>query len=278
MDIDGKTQWVGIIADPISHVRTPQLFNASAKKQGENVVCVPMHVSPGELGQLLSGVSALKNFLGLVVTIPHKEAVIALCGELTPAAALVGSANTLRWDRERGHWVGGNFDGDGFVSGVKERGHTLTGKRVLMVGAGGAGKAIAYAVARENPAELVLCNRSQPRAEEVVARISPALPGVKIRTGPASAAGFDVVINATSLGLRDEDSSPLPVETLDSGTLVCEAVMRDMDTALLAAARQRGCQVHQGQYMLYGQIVEMARFLGVQLVAANVDRILGPSA
>lgn len=277
MQIDGKTQVVGIVADPIAHVRTPQLFNASVAKQGLNAVCVPMHVSSDQLAQLLQGACALKNFLGLVVTIPHKEAVVKHCGELTPAARLVGAANTLRWDRDHGHWVGGNLDGDGFVAGLKERGHTLTGKRVLMVGAGGAGKAIAYAVARENPAELVLSNRSLARAEEVVARIGPALPGVKIRTGTADAIGFDVVVNATSLGLRDEDPVPLPIETLLPGTLVCEAVMRDTDTTLLAAARRRGCIVHQGQYMLYGQLVEMAKFFGLELDPLNVDCILGPA-
>lgn len=263
MQIDGKTQVVGIVADPITHVRTPQLFNALMVRQGVNAVCVPLHVSVPQLSQLLQGVAAAQNLRGVVVTIPHKESVIGLCGALTSSARLIGAANVLRWDRSQGHWLGGNLDGDGFVAGVKAHAHVLTGKRVLMVGAGGAGKAIAYAVARENPAELVISNRSVARAEEVVDRVRSAVPEVAIRTGIANATGFDVVINATSLGLRDEDPSSLPVETLEVGTLVCEAVMRDTDTALLEGARQRGCLIHEGQHMLHGQLVEMAKFFGL---------------
>lgn len=192
------------------------------------------------------------------------------CGELTPAARLVGAANVLRWDGARGHWLGGNLDGDGFVAGLKQQGHSLAGKRVLLLGAGGEGKAIAYAVGRERPAELVLYNRSMARAEEVLARIAPALPGVAMRAGTADAKGFDVVINATALGLHDGDRTPLPVETLQPGMLVCEAVMRD--TSLLAAARERGAQAHAGQYMLAGQLVAIAGFFGLALGARALDQ------
>ncbi len=263
MQIDGNTRLVGIVADPIAHVRTPQLFNAAMARQELNAVCVPLHVGAPQLPALLAGLAGCQNLAGLVVTIPHKEAVVAHCGELTPAARLVGASNVLRWDGARGHWVGGNLDGDGFVAGLKERGHGLAGKRVLLLGAGGAGKAIAYAVGREHPAELVLHNRSMARAGEALARIAPALPGVAVRTGAADAAGFDVVINATALGLRDGDPAPLPVDSLRPGMLVCEAVMRD--TALLAAARACGALAHAGQHMLDGQLAAIARFFGLAL-------------
>lgn len=187
------------------------------------------------------------------------------CGELTPAARLVGAANVLRWDGARGHWLGGNLDGDGFVAGLKQQGHSLAGKRVLLLGAGGEGKAIAYAVGRERPAELVLYNRSMARAEEVLARIAPALPGVAMRAGTADAKGFDVVINATALGLHDGDRTPLPVETLQPGMLVCEAVMRD--TALLAAARACCAVAHAGQHILDGQLAKMAGFFRPGVIA-----------
>ncbi|WP_198972226.1 shikimate dehydrogenase family protein [Xylophilus sp. ASV27] len=273
MRIDGATRVVGIVADPIAHVRTPQLFNAAAARQGLNAVCVPLHAAPAQLPQLLAGLAGCQNLAGLVVTMPHKEAVVALCGELTPAARLVGAANTLRWDAAQGHWVGGNLDGEGFVAGLKECGHLLAGRRVLLLGAGGAGKAIAYAVGREQPAALVLSNRSMARAEEAVQRLAPALPGVDLRTGAADATRFDVVINATALGLHEGDPAPLPVDTLQPGSLVCEAVMRD--TALLAAARERGATAHPGHRMLYGQIVEIARFIGLDIAPGKVPRLFG---
>jgi shikimate dehydrogenase len=276
MQIDGNTHLVGLIANPVSHVRTPQLFNASAANQGLNAVCVPFHVKPPQLKAWLNGVSTLQNLRGLVVTIPHKEAVAAACHKLTETAHLIGSVNAMRFDHGKGWWVGGNFDGDGFVAGLRGRGHSLAGKRVLQIGAGGAGKAMALAIARECPAELVVSNRSPDKAAELVDRLTNALPTTPIRMGDGNPEGFDVVVNATSLGLHDTDALPLSANGLRPGMLVCEAVIREGDTPLLKAARERGCDVHHGQWMLYGQIVKIARFLGIPLVPEFVDHILGP--
>ncbi len=277
MKIDGNTQLVGIIADPVAHLRTPQLFNGSALKQGLNAVCLPFHVLEDNLEKVLHGSVGVTNLLGLIVTIPYKESVLRFCGDMTETAKLVGSANVLRVDHERGTWVGGNFDGDGLVAGLRERGHALQGKRVLLLGAGGAGKSIAYAVTREMPSELVISNRSMHRATGLVERLQPMAPQVALRAGANDPAGFDVVINATSLGLQDADELPLDADRLSPGTLVCEVVMREGDTPLLAAARRQSCEVHHGQYMLYGQIVQISRFLGLELQEENVPRILGPN-
>jgi shikimate dehydrogenase len=276
VNIDGNTQLIGILANPISHVRTPQLLNASAARQGLNVTCIPCHVMDADLDAFIAGIPAMNNFLGMAVTIPYKERVVNACGELNESARQAGSVNAMRYDRKKRLWVGGNFDGEGFVTGLHEQGHSLLGKRVLLLGAGGAAKPIAYAVARERPAELVIHNRSNTRAVELVEKLHEALPDVAIAAGAADASSFDVVINATSLGLRDSDPLPVPADTLSPQTLVCEAVIRDGDTSLLAEARKRSCMVHHGQYMLYGQIVEIARFVGIPLESRFVDRILGP--
>lgn len=277
MQIDGNTRLVGIIADPIAQVRTPQLFNASVARQGINAACVPFHVAPEHLDGLLASIPAIKNLAGMVVTVPHKEAVVAACGELTETARMVGSVNAIRFDRDKGIWIGGNFDGEGFVAGLRERGHTLQGKRVLQIGAGGAGKSMAFAIAQERPAEFVIYNRSREKANLLAARLQAVLPEVAIRAGDNDPTGFDVVVNASSLGLNDSDALPVAVERLAANTLVCEAVVRDPETALLAAARRRGCPVHHGQWMLYGQIVEIARFLGIALAPESVERTLGPA-
>lgn len=274
MQIDGNTQLVGIIADPIAQVRTPQLFNASVAKQGLNAVCVPFHVSAEQLPALLATIPAIKNLAGMVVTVPHKETAVAACETLTETARIVGSVNAIRFNRTEQRWEGGNFDGDGFVAGLRERGHSLKGKRVLQIGAGGAGKSMAFAIAREQPAELVIYNRTIHKAEALASRIRAALPGASIRTGDSNPAGFDVVVNASTLGLKDGDAFPAAPDKLRPDALVCEAVVRDPETAFLAAARARGCSVHQGQWMLYGQIVAIADFLGVPLTSESVDRIL----
>lgn len=276
MEITGHTKLVGIVANPIEHVRTPQLFNASIAKQGLDVSCVPFHVRDPNLQRWLSGALGLSNLTGLIITIPYKEAVIEWCGELTDTATVVESVNAMRLDEKRGIWVGGNFDGDGFVAGLRSRGHLLEGKRVLLVGAGGAGKAIAYAIARSKPAELVIHNRAEQRAIDLVSRLNKELPEVSMSVGDSDPSGFDVVVNATSLGLKDSDTLPIKINRLEGNTLICEAVMRDGNTPLLQAARERGCAVHHGQYMLYGQIVEIAQFLGIPLRSESVVRMLGP--
>ena len=276
MEITGHTNLVGIVANPVEHVRTPQLFNASVAQQGLDVSCVPFHVREPNLQKWLSGALGLSNLTGLIITIPYKEAVIEWCGELTDTAILVGSVNAMRRDESRGIWIGGNFDGDGFVAGLRSRGHQLEGKRVLLVGAGGAGKAMAYAIARSKPAELVIHNRAEQRAIDLVSRVNKALPEIKMSVGDNNPGGFDVVVNATSLGLKDGDALPIRMDRLESGTLICEAVMRDGNTPLLQAAFERGCVVHHGRHMLYGQIVEIAQFLGIPLRSESVVRMLGP--
>lgn len=269
MPITGVTQLVGIIADPVAHVRTPQMFNAAAQRLGLPAVCVPFHVPPAQLATWLAACAGLRNLTGLIVTIPHKEAVIPFCDVLTDTASLVGSANVLRHERDTGRWIGGNFDGQGFMAGLHAQGHTLAGKRVLQIGAGGAGKAMAYSILREAPAELVIANRASQKAVALAEQLQAALPAAAVRPGEADPCGFDVIVNATSVGLTD-DAMPVDVARLDIGALVCEAVVREGGTALLKAAAARGCVVHRGEWMLRGQIVELGRFLGIALDASSI--------
>jgi shikimate dehydrogenase len=268
MQITGFTKLVGIIADPVAHVRTPQMFNAAARRMDVQAVCVPFHVPPAQLGTWLAACAGLGNLAGLVVTIPHKEAVMPFCDTLTDTAKLVGSANVLRLEHATGRWVGGNFDGHGFVAGLHAQGYSLAGQRVLQIGAGGAGKSMAYSILRDGAAELVIANRAAEKAVALAQQLRSALPSAVVRHGGTDPRGFDVIVNATSVGLTD-DSLPVDIARLDAGTLVCEAVVREGGTALLRAAAKRGCAVHPGEWMLRGQIVEIARFLGFTLDASS---------
>ena len=276
MHISGQTQLIGIVADPIAHVKTPQVINHSAANQSLDLVCVPLHVRGANLCKVLLGISGIANLHGLVVTIPYKENIVEFCDELTDTAQQVGSVNAVRIDPENGRLIGGNFDGEGMLAGLHQQGHRLEGKRVLLVGAGGAGKSIAWSIAKQSPARLAIYNRSPARAEALLERLKTQFSDIDLSVSDGNAQSFDVIINATSLGLKDDDALPLDPGTLRAGALVCEAVMRSGDTALLTAARERGCRVHHGQHMIYGQIVQICRFLGVDLQHENVARILGP--
>ena len=273
--ITGQTRLIGIVADPIAHVKTPQVINQSTANQGLDVVCVPLHVHAENLQKVLGGVGGFANLQGLVVTIPYKESILEYCDDLTDIARQVGSVNAIRIDPETGRLTGGNFDGEGMLAGLHLQGHTVAGKRVLLVGTGGAGKSIAWSLAQQKPARLALYNRSPARAQALLERLQKHFPALDLVISDGNAQDYDVVINATSLGLKDDDPLPLDPNTLRAGALVCEAVMRADGTALLAAARERGCRTHPGQHMIYGQVVQICRFLGVDLQPEHVARILG---
>ncbi len=267
MEITGSTTVFAIAADPIAHVKTPQRLNALLRERGIDAVMVPFHVAaaglPGLPG-LFAGLRGLANLGGLVVTVPHKESAAALCDALTPAAELIGAVNAVRV--RDGCLTGGNFDGLGFVAGLRGQGHDPAGRHVYLAGLGGAGKAIACAIAEAGPASLRLYNRSAAKAEAFAARLAQHFPGLAISLAGPRPESCDIAINATTLGLDDND--PLPfhfqLDALATGAVVADAVMRRVDTPLLRAAAARGCRTHPGLYMLEGQLTEIARFLGIE--------------
>lgn len=262
MDITGSTTVFAIAADPIVHVRTPQRLNALLRERGVDGVMVPFHVKAAALPALFEGLRGLVNLGGIVVTVPHKESAAALCDALTPAAQLIGAVNAVRL--QDGCLTGGNFDGLGFVAGLRSQGHDPAGRHVYLAGLGGAGKAIACAIAEAGPASLSLYNRSPDKAEALAERLARHCPALAVRVGGPRPEACDIAINATSLGLADTDPLPFQLDALAPGTVVADAVMSRVDTPLLRAAAARGCRTHPGLYMLEGQLTEIARFLGIQ--------------
>lgn len=258
--ITGRTRLYGVIADPVTHVRACEVFNPRFEQRGVDAVLVPFHVQAGELERAIDGFRALANLGGVLVTIPHKEAVLDLVDEVGPQAQLVGAANVIRRESD-GRLTAENFDGAGFVAGLRAHGHAPDGRRVLLVGAGGAGKAIAFALAEARVGELVLANRTPAKAEALAERVHAAYPQVAVRLGAIEPRGFDLVINATSLGLQAGDALPFPVEGLPRDTVVADIVMKPERTALLVAAEAAGATIHYGRHMLDEQVGLMAKFL-----------------
>lgn len=262
MEITGSTTVFAIAADPIAHVRTPQRLNALLRERAVDGVMVPFHVAAAGLPGLFAGLRGLANLGGIVVTVPHKESAAALCDALTPAAQLIGAVNAVRL--QDGCLTGGNFDGLGFVAGLRSQGHDPAGRHVYLAGLGGAGKAIACAIADTGPASLSLYNRSSAKAEAFAERLAQHYPALAIHVAGPRPESCDIAINATSLGLDDTDPLPFQLDALAPGAVVADAVMSRVDTPLLRAAAARGCRTHPGLYMLEGQITEIARFLGIQ--------------
>jgi shikimate dehydrogenase len=258
--ITGTTRLYAIVADPISQVRTPQVLNQYFETQGHDGVLVPMHVKPDGLADVVNGFRRLQNFGGFIVTVPHKAAVAALCDELGPAARAIGAVNAVR-RTEDGRLIGEMFDGYGFVTGLTSQGHDPAGRKVLLLGSGGAAGAIAFALVQANVAQLTIANRTQSKAQAIVERVVAAFPDARVSTGTPNPQGFDIIVNATSLGMKETDPLPIDVSLIEPRQLVAEIIMKPEHTALLQQARKLGCPIHLGRHMLDAQARLMAEFM-----------------
>lgn len=260
--VTGTTRVFGCIAYPTDHVRAPMVFNPLFVARGLDHVMVPVNAPPSELKLVIDGLRAMPNFGGMAVTIPHKIPLLALCDDLGSAAKIAGAVNAVRFD-EDGTLHGDNFDGAGFVAGLEQNGHDLADKSILMMGAGGAARAIAVALCEAGVASLTICNRTASKAEAVVNDLQH-IGGFEQAEAVAqhNGAGVDIVINTTSLGLHDGDALPLSLDDVEDGTLIADIIMVPERTAWLAAAEERGLPTHYGRHMLDCQIELIGKFIG----------------
>lgn len=260
-DITGRTRLFGIVADPVHQVKTPQGINSRMWAAGFDGVLVPFHVAPKGLADFIAGLRCLQNFGGFIATVPHKTAMLALCDEVDAASRLIGAVNCIRRDPD-GRLIGTMLDGHGFVQGLLSASIDPAGMRVYLAGAGGAAAAIAFALAEAGIAALTIANRTRPRAAALAERLGRLYPKLPVAITPTSPVGHDLVVNATSLGLRDGDPLPLDTARLTSGQIVAEVIMDPATTPLLAAARAAGCRVHPGHPMLAEQLTLMMAHMG----------------
>lgn len=259
-EINGLTRVVVHLAYPSAHVKTPQLFNARCRERGINAVLVPWQVHPDHLAKVMAALRVSESVSGVIVTIPHKETVAALCDRLDGAAEQLSVANVVRKD-DGGLWHGRALDGVGFVAGLKAEGLPVKGRNALLAGAGGVAVAIAEALLAEGAASLTIANRTRDRAEKLAERLRSIYPEAAISAGTADATGCDLIVNGTSLGMKETDSLPLDIETVASGAIVAEVIMEPAETRLLQEAARRGAIPHAGRHMLTGQIDAFIDFL-----------------
>ena len=263
MEIDGRTKLYAIVADPIEQVKTPQTLNALMHERHFNGVLVPMQVSADNVASWFEGLRAIKNFGGLIVTVPHKQTIAQMCDELSDAARLIGAVNVVRRESS-GKMVGDILDGQGFVAGLRSNGIELEAKRVFLAGAGGASNAIAFALAQSGVAEIGIYNRTPEKAQNLVQRLQKAYEAVLVKAVGADPSGYDILVNATSLGMNDDDALPFDVSSLNQHQVVAEIIMKPEVTALLKVAQGKGCKVQYGLPMLRSQATLMAAFVGIE--------------
>jgi shikimate dehydrogenase len=258
--ITGRTSVLAILADPVAHAQAPMLVNAALAARGRDAVLVPIHVRADGLARVIDALRTIENFMGAIVTMPHKGTVLPLLDEVMPTARQTGACNVVRRAPD-GRLVGTTFDGEAFVAGLKAAGHQVRERRIFLAGAGGAAAAIAFAVAQHGARALTIHNRTRAKAEALATRVRAAWPTLDVRAGSPDPSGHEIAINATSLGMRAGDALPLDVAGLSTGTLAAEIIMVPETTAFLAVAGARGCRVHYGKPMLLAQIDLMIDFM-----------------
>ena len=248
--LNGETKLFIIIGDPIAQVKSPALLTANMHQRGINAVVVPGHVLAADIEVFMAGCDALVNLEGIVATIPHKQAMLGHCATITERARYANSVNVMR--RTGAGWSGDNTDGMGYVSGIKAAGGTIEGKRVLLIGAGGAGSAIAYEFLAQGAAHLDIHDVDIARRDALIARLEDKFAG-KVAAGSNDPRGYDIDGNATPLGMKEGDPLPVLCEHLDAGQFVADVITKPEISPLIAAARSKGCNTMPGLGMFKAQ-------------------------
>jgi shikimate dehydrogenase len=271
--IDGKTKLIAHIGYPTESFKAPMIYNPWFEAKRINAVVVPMGCKADDYAAFFRLLFRLSNVAGALVTMPHKIPTLSLVDEVSVSAKVAGACNAVRLDAS-GRLIGDMFDGEGFVRGVLRKGRKLAAARVLVAGNGGVGSAIAASFAKAGVAEIALFDAHQPAMNALAERIRASYPNLKVTAGSNDPAAFDIVVNATPLGMKAGDPLPMDVARISPSTLVGEVVMKQEITPFLAAARERGCEVQVGTDMLFEQIPAYLEFFGFGTATADELRAI----
>lgn len=258
--VNGATRLYAIIGDPIVQVRSPQVYTELFAAAGMNAVMVPMHVLPDRFDDTFPALMALGNLDGLVVTVPYKARAVRFAARLGATAARIGALNALRRDAD-GSWTGDMFDGAGFVRAAERKGYVLRGRRVALFGAGGAGSAIGCELAAVGVQCLSIIDPVEGRAATLSRTLGDAFPACRVATTSRLPHDADMIVNASTVGMRDGDGMPGEIGSLDAGTLVGDVVISETSTPLIRHAMRHNCQYVTGGDMIAGQSDAVMSFL-----------------
>lgn len=263
----GRTRLYPVVGDPIGQARSPAMMTRLFAAHGDDAIVVPMHVKSADLPPLFGALHGVRNLGGILVTVPHKRMAAELCAGATDRARFVGSVNVVR--RQDAGWYGDNTDGVGYLDGAAREGFDVAGKRALLVGCGGAGAAIALEILLRGVAQLAIHDLDAARRDEILAKLAHRFPG-KVLIGDADPSGFDLIANATPMGMHEGDPPPVDLVKLHPEQFVACVVTEPAVTPLIAAARARGCRTMTGAGMFDAQAGTLADFLRCDADNANV--------
>jgi shikimate dehydrogenase len=259
--ITGRTRLIVHLGYPTESFKAPMIYNPWFELKGIEAVVVPVGVEPPNYPDVLKSLFRTTNVHGALVTMPHKVTTTHLVDEMTTTAKIAGACNAIL-RRTDGSLLGDMFDGAGFVRGMERKGKRVAGARALVVGCGGVGSAIAASLAAAEPSAIGLFDPATIAAEALADRLREHYPALDISTGSKDPFGYDIVVNATPLGMKPGDPLPVDVSRITSDTFVGEVVMKEEFTPLLRAAMERGCAVQVGTDMLFEMIPAYLEFFG----------------
>jgi shikimate dehydrogenase len=265
--ISGTTSLLPLFGYPTKAFKAPLIYNPWFAQKGIDAVVVPMGIKPDDFPQVLRSVFRFTNIPGALVTMPHKITTAGLLDEVSTAVKIAGACNAIL-KRQDGTLLGDIFDGTGFTRGLRRKGFVFEGATCLVVGSGGVGSAIAASLAELGVATITTCDAHAESAQGLAVRLGYHYPHLTVNTGPNDAAGYDLVVNATPMGLPG-DPLPMNITNLSSSTFVGEVVMKTEMTPLLQAAKERGCRFQIGTDMLFEMIPAYLEFFGYGRATAD---------
>ena len=271
--IDGRTKLIAHIGYPTETFKSPMIYNPFFEARKINAVVMPLGCKSEDYAPFLKLLFRLSNIHGALITMPHKVTTLALVDEASVSAKIAGACNAVKVD-ERGRMIGDMFDGEGFVRGLHRNGRRIAGASAFIAGCGGVGSAIAASVAKAGASRLGLYDVSAHAMGSLAKRLQAHYPNLEVIAGSADPAGYDLVVNATPLGMKKDDPLPMKMDGISSSTFVGEVVMKEEMTPFLAAARAKGCGYQVGLDMLFEQIPAYLEFFGLSTATPDELRKL----
>lgn len=267
--INGPTQLVAIAGSPIAQVKSPANFNAWFQAQSLDIAMIPIDIHEGRLPAFVDTLRGWQNLRGCVITVPYKQVIAGMLDSLSDRARVLRSVNVIHRGAD-GHLRGDNVDGAGFINAAHQQGFEPADQRALVVGSGGVGSAIAYSLCEAGVRALTLLDVSAQRSAALVDVLKGHFPNVTFSLAADALSDFDLVANASPVGMGDSGELPLPkalLDTLPAACHVADVVTSPEITPLLALARERGCTVQTGQQMARAQMGDLGHFMGVTPLA-----------
>jgi shikimate dehydrogenase len=266
--ITGKGRVIAHLGYPTASFKAPMIYNPWFEHRGIDAVVVPLGIRVEDYETMFPALFRITTMHGALVTMPHKVTTTRLVHELTTTATIAGSCNAVL-KRPDGTLLGDMFDGAGFVRGVQRKGTRVEGARALVVGSGGVGSAIAASLAAAGLAAIGVFDVHAVAADALAERLRTHYPSLEVATGSKDPAGYDIVVNATPMGMNPGDALPIDIDRVAPGTFVGEVVMKEEFTPLLRAASAKGCPVQVGTDMLFEMIPAYLEFFGLGTSTAD---------